>query len=150
MVGFRFFAMHAGAMWSLLFLSCLHVFVCSSGVRECACLSFFSSVLWSFAGWATGIRAVEKFNTAAEIQHVCVGAFHTVVATSTGYVYTYGLNDRGQLGLGTAGISGFPLPRQPIVNLRMPIEVRQVDCGVDHTLLLDGAGRVFSWGSNKL
>ncbi|PHJ19317.1 myosin h, partial [Cystoisospora suis] len=100
-------------------------------------------------GWAAGIRAIEKFNTAAEMQHICVGAFHTVVATSSGYIYTYGLNDRGQLGLGTTSISGLPLPRQPVVNLRMPIEVKQVDCGVDHTLILDASGRVFSWGSNK-
>ncbi|CBZ52012.1 hypothetical protein NCLIV_018020 [Neospora caninum Liverpool] len=100
-------------------------------------------------GWATGIRTVESFNPAADLSHIELGAFHTVVATSSGYVYTYGLNDRGQLSVGASSVSGLPLPMQPITGLLFPIKIKQVSCGVDHTLLLDGDGRVFAWGSNQ-
>ncbi|OEH76580.1 myosin h [Cyclospora cayetanensis] len=98
--------------------------------------------------WAEGIRRLLAFNGEASLSHIAVGAFHTVLVSGAGFVYSYGLNDRMQLGCPEEG-AGVPLPRHPIRGLMQPLRVQEVFCGVDHSVLLTEQGSVFAWGSNK-
>lgn len=77
-----------------------------------------------------------------EITRLGVGAFHVMVVSSTGEMYSWGRNLRGQLGLNTSVkkklwpelVSGAPV----FVSL----------CGGwDHSLGLTGDGLVYSWGN---
>ena len=98
--------------------------------------------------WAEGLRRLLAFNEESSLTHVAVGAFHTILVSGAGCVYSYGLNDRMQLGCPEAG-AGVPLPRHPIRGLMQPVHVREVFCGVDHSALLTEQGCVFAWGANK-
>ncbi|KAL8433396.1 hypothetical protein ACSSS7_003951 [Eimeria intestinalis] len=98
--------------------------------------------------WAEGLRRLLAFNEESSLSHIAVGAFHTVLVSGAGFVYSYGLNDRMQLGCPEAG-AGVPLPRQPLRGLGQPLQVRELHCGVDHSVLLTVQGAVFSWGANK-
>lgn len=100
-------------------------------------------------GWVTGIRQLFKLNDKSSLTHIAMGAFHTVITTAAGTVYTYGLNDCMQLGYPTTG-KGLPVPASPLIGpWGKSIRVKTVACGVDHTLLLDQEGRVFAWGKNR-
>ena len=111
------------------------------------------------------------------ITKVAVGSHHTVLLDDRSNVYTFGLGDGGQLGHGNR--HGLQRPKcidklqtimagaergearkakpcasgvsQLIRHSIGPstISVRDVACGREHTLLLTGGGRVWSWGSNK-
>ncbi|KAL8451004.1 hypothetical protein Emed_002214 [Eimeria media] len=98
--------------------------------------------------WAEGLRRLLAFNEESSLSHIAIGAFHTVLVSGAGFVYSYGLNDRMQLGSPDAG-PGVPLPRQPLRGLGQPLQVREVHCGVDHSVLLTMQGAVFAWGANK-
>ncbi|KAL8272089.1 hypothetical protein Esti_004024 [Eimeria stiedai] len=98
--------------------------------------------------WAEGLRRLLAFNEESSLSHIAIGAFHTVLVSGAGFVYSYGLNDRMQLGCPEAGY-GIPLPRQPLRGLGQPLQVREVHCGVDHSVLLTMQGAVFAWGANK-
>ncbi|KAL8447390.1 hypothetical protein Emag_004361 [Eimeria magna] len=100
------------------------------------------------AEWAEGLRRLLAFNEESSLSHIAIGAFHTVLVSGAGFVYSYGLNDRMQLGCPDAG-AGVPLPRQPLRGLGQPVQVREVHCGVDHSVLLTMQGAVFAWGANK-
>lgn len=98
--------------------------------------------------WAEGLRRLLAFNEESSLSSIAVGAFHTLLVSGAGFVYAYGLNDRMQLGCPEAGV-GVPVPRHPLKGLRQPIQVRELFCGVDHSVLLTEQGCVFAWGANK-
>lgn len=78
------------------------------------------------------------------ILHVETGAYHTVVATDDGEVYTCGWTGNGQLGHSRS------TPLFSLVNgLPSTIEVTQVIGGYSHTLVLSESHGVFSFGSNS-
>lgn len=49
-------------------------------------------VVWS--GWGIGFLKLRDMNPNSAIESVSCGAFHTVILTDSGYLYTYGLNDK--------------------------------------------------------
>ncbi|KAL8432920.1 hypothetical protein Efla_006721 [Eimeria flavescens] len=98
--------------------------------------------------WSEGLRRLLAFNEESSLSHIAIGAFHTVLVSGAGFVYSYGLNDRMQLGSPDVG-AGVPLPTQPLRGLGQPLQVREVHCGVDHSVLLTLQGTVFAWGANK-
>ncbi|XP_064642734.1 protein RCC2 homolog [Lineus longissimus] len=75
------------------------------------------------------------------------GACHSVVITEDGKAYSFGRNDKGQLGQGDMGRR-----RDAPTLLESLNNIRIVDgaCGKNHTLLLSDTGRVFSFGDNKM
>ncbi|KAF8820300.1 myosin H [Cardiosporidium cionae] len=129
-------------------------------------------------GWTRGIEHIFAMDPSASIKSIDIGAFHTVVYTSTGHLYSFGLNDRyskctaslneangsilillqahcpiyypfpsrNQLGIPSS--AGLALPEHSISRHCLPISVKAVYCGVDHTLALSEEGLVFAWGSN--
>ena len=74
---------------------------------------------------------------------VAAGNSHTVVRTSAGDLYVWGLNTNGQLGLGST--TSTTLPTQ-VTTLS---SVAAVAAGTNHTLALKSDGTVWSFGANS-
>ncbi|XP_070189612.1 X-linked retinitis pigmentosa GTPase regulator-like isoform X2 [Littorina saxatilis] len=74
---------------------------------------------------------------------VACGRLHTVVATESGNIYTFGSNSEGQLG--AEGEDGH-LPRH-VASLD-PTPYRMLAAGCDHSIALTEDARVFVWGGN--
>jgi alpha-tubulin suppressor-like RCC1 family protein len=72
------------------------------------------------------------------------GQSHSLVVTSTGAVYAFGFNGRGQLGNGTKTNSDAP------VQTSMPagVTASAVAAGWDQSLALTSTGAVYAWGYN--
>ena len=97
------------------------------------------------------------------------GDAHSAVLTAAGRVYTFGANDRGQLGREsaeeasgeTSSSPSSPSPRSPrrrrggalvpgLVSALMHARVTHVSCGSAHAVARTALGRVFVWGANDL
>ena len=80
----------------------------------------------------------------SRIRHVQCGWGFTLACTNSGALYSWGSNERGQLGTGDANAKFVPCKVQassaPIV---------QVSCGPRHSAALDIEGKVHMWGSNR-
>lgn len=72
-----------------------------------------------------------------------LGADHTVVIVNNGTMYSWGLNDHGQLGDGTTESSEVP------VKVLHSFKAIKVSAWSLHTLALDDNGQVYFWGSNS-
>ncbi|WP_175428390.1 FIVAR domain-containing protein [Bacillus solimangrovi] len=85
----------------------------------------------------------------AKIEQITVGEEHTIALASDGTVYTWGLNDFGQLGNGNSG--DFIRQANPTA-IHMPIlkgvSIEQVSVGGIHTAALASDGTLYTWGSN--
>ena len=71
------------------------------------------------------------------------GSSHAVGLTTSGTVYTWGLNDAGQLGLGTSSSVGSP------ATLSGVSDVIAVAGGADFSVGLTGGGNVYTVGGNE-
>jgi len=78
-----------------------------------------------------------------DVTHVACGKFHTACITAAGDVYAWGLEGSGQLGLGSTRTKA-PTPKK--VEELSGIGVKQLSCGLYHTLALTESGDVFSCG----
>lgn len=86
---------------------------------------------------------------------MCCGCHHSAVISSTGKLYTWGLNLDGQLGVSgirerlvpTVTLVGPPSAIVDSSSTNGPI-IKEVRCGADFTLALDTAYKLWGWGSN--
>jgi len=74
---------------------------------------------------------------------ISCGWYHSLVLDSEGRVFSFGDNEKGQLGLGDNENKNNP---QVIPNVQ---NITQISCRGYHSLVLDSEGRVFSFGYNK-
>ena len=79
------------------------------------------------------------------VSHVALGAYHTAAITETGDIFTCGRGDMGQLGLGEYKDSA----SMTIVDGLAEMEVTDVACGAEHTVVCTEDGKVFAFGSNR-
>lgn len=79
-----------------------------------------------------------------------MGEQFTIALSTRGYVYTWGANDRGQLGIGSEVPSFEPVQLPQIgPSQRHAIDaVTKIACGLKHCLVLTKSYRLYSWGSN--
>uniref|UniRef100_M4ALN1 Probable E3 ubiquitin-protein ligase HERC3 n=1 Tax=Xiphophorus maculatus TaxID=8083 RepID=M4ALN1_XIPMA len=89
-------------------------------------------------------RILDAFSNIPVAQVAC-GSQHSVALTKEGQVYTWGLDSRGQLGLGKRH-SGERSP-QPVRSL-LSVPVVQISAGGDQSFALSVSGGVFGWGRN--
>nr|XP_031847602.1 secretion-regulating guanine nucleotide exchange factor isoform X2 [Nomia melanderi] len=83
--------------------------------------------------------------TLENVQDVTCGQRHTVAITNDGYLYAFGDNKHGQLGLDTDTCSKTSFPtRLPDVRFNSSVIIAS---GWSHSIALSG-GQVFSWGRN--
>ncbi|KAL4527306.1 hypothetical protein Ndes2526B_g08991 [Nannochloris sp. 'desiccata'] len=77
---------------------------------------------------------------------IACGAFHNLALTATGEIYSFGLNDYGQLGLGhTASVTA----PQRIVDGLEGVTVAEISCGGWHSACVSTSGEVFMWGRGE-
>jgi len=81
------------------------------------------------------------------IQIAC-GNKNSIAVTTTGYLYAWGSNSHGQIGVGDNETRDFDSPQQVKFDGPGPVCVVQAVFGQVHCLALDVRGRVFTWGSN--
>jgi alpha-tubulin suppressor-like RCC1 family protein len=113
-----------------------------------------NGVSWTFSGGdlaedpIVGIRDVGAFEYQPPLQEVVLsgGYGHSVVLKADRSVWTWGLNDKGQLGNGGA---------IPGTNTKVPAQlstisgVISVSGGYSHTIALKADGTVWCWGANN-
>ena len=73
---------------------------------------------------------------------------HSIALASDGTVYTWGLNQYGQLGNNTTTNSRSPIAVQAAGTPLAGKTIVQVAAGADHSLALDSDGALYAWGSN--
>ena len=89
----------------------------------------------------TPVKALAGYRIAS----VSCGYYHTAAVTADGAVMCWGKGSSGQLGLGDATSSIIP---RTITSLH-DHKIRDVSCGMAHTLALSEEGVVFAWGSGS-
>jgi len=90
---------------------------------------------------------ITKFDTEEKlpfITKIASGNNHSLILDSDGNVWSFGLNNKGQLGLGHSGTKKFP------TKITHPkIKIVDIAVGSYHNLLLDINGAVWSFGTNS-
>lgn len=72
---------------------------------------------------------------------IACGGFHTLAVTSSNELFAWGKNARGSLGIGTT-VDSSPVPIKTFSGLN----IKQVACGWEHSLVLAGDGVVYAFG----
>lgn len=82
------------------------------------------------------------------LKFVSAGGFHSLVLDDDGIMYSWGLNNHGQLGDGTTTDSSTPVK---VINTKVLSSktIVQLSCGEFHSLALDTDGIIFSFGGNS-
>jgi alpha-tubulin suppressor-like RCC1 family protein len=117
------------------------VFICNDGTVWCAGNND--------EGQLGNGTAVSESNTPVQAQglsgvtEVSTFSQHNLALKNNGTVWTWGINDFGQLGNGTAVSSNIPIP---IIGLN---DVVKVGAGKKHSIALKSNGTVWAWGSNQ-
>jgi alpha-tubulin suppressor-like RCC1 family protein len=90
------------------------------------------------------VQGVGGIGTLSNITAVAGGGVHSLALTSTGSVYTWGINADGELGNGTTTNSSTPV----LVTGLSGVNVTAVAGGEFHSLALTSTGTVYAWGAN--
>ena len=77
-----------------------------------------------------------------------LGGSHSAALTSEGKVFTWGSNNRGQLGDGTSTQRMSPVNITERFNLNENESIMMISLGASHSAALTSLGRVYTWGSN--
>ncbi|WP_264902958.1 chromosome condensation regulator RCC1 [Vibrio sp. STUT-A11] len=88
------------------------------------------------------VLSPQKISSLENIISVARGYDHTVVLDDLGQVYTFGENDKGQLGNNSIEDSDFP------VKVEIS-DIIQIEAGSDSTYALDINGNLYGWGQNS-
>ena len=78
-----------------------------------------------------------------KIVQISCGSNFTVCVCENGFVYSFGVNEDGQLGLGNNEIYNTP---KVISSLK---DVEFIECGEDHTFCKTSNNEIFCWGKNR-
>jgi alpha-tubulin suppressor-like RCC1 family protein len=99
----------------------------------------------------TDITNQFSLNTEEVIINVFFGSSHSGAITSQGRVFTWGLNNLGQLGVGESDYDSHPNPIE--ITNQFPLSegelITEISLGVDHSSAITSEGRVFTWGYNS-
>jgi alpha-tubulin suppressor-like RCC1 family protein len=125
----------------------------SEGDEHSLVTSGKEGVIWSFGHGGlgqlghggTGNEAVPRLIAALNhvaVKQVAAGAFHSVVLTSDGDVFTWGSGYLGQLGHGNTDRQLVPKRVEGLTN------VTDIAAGNSHSLAMVEAGSLHSWGNN--
>jgi alpha-tubulin suppressor-like RCC1 family protein len=79
------------------------------------------------------------------VAKVAVGNLHAIALTRDGKVYTWGMNQHGQLGVGTTNNQGSPVQVEALEDQ----VVVDVACGGGHTAALTEDGQLWVWGRGR-
>ena len=80
------------------------------------------------------------------IVDVSGGQDHSLAVSSAGHVFAWGSGKNGKLGLQDKDIKDEMALTPTLVTALQGVEVAAVSCGESHSVVLDKAGRVYTWG----
>ena len=105
----------------------------------------------SSIGKATPTEITSRFSLAAgdKIVAISLGEYHSSAISSTGRVFTWGLNTSGQLGDATTTTRTVPTEITSRISLAAGDKIVAISLGDDHSSAISSTGRVFTWGSNS-
>lgn len=92
--------------------------------------------------------SIENLQSGESIKNVYAGHNNAMILTTQGRVFAWGLNNFGQLGVGTTLSSNLP-HLVHFSELSSAESINQISLGKDFTLALTNLGRVFTWGFNS-
>lgn len=92
----------------------------------------------------SSIVPVNVVGMTSQVASVSVGIYHTCATKTDGSAWCWGINDRGQLGIGN---SGFPNSATPVQVSGMGSGVSKVVTGYDHVCAVHN-GAAKCWGGN--
>ena len=81
-----------------------------------------------------------------DVKLVDCGAYHTFILKNDGSLWSCGLNDYGQLGIGTWDENAHSIFTQVTTNINN--DVKLVDCGYYHTFMIKNDGSIWCCGLN--
>ena len=81
-----------------------------------------------------------------DIKQISCGGYHTFILKTDGSIWACGWNNYGQLGLGTTDTNAHSTFTQVTTNINN--DVKQIACGIYHTVILKTDGSVWSCGDN--
>ncbi len=94
------------------------------------------------------VRAIMKhrLQSTVFVKHIAAGSHHFAAITfePSDNLWTWGLNDKGQLGLGDTEPRGFPTKVTTL-----PEAVAQIQCGDKFTMCVVEGGDMYSWGQGE-
>ena len=107
-------------------------------------LLYYVSVLSLVLSVVGTVYAGESYDLEPKVKQIETGFCHTVILKEDGTVWTWGLNNYGQLGDDTAGETRGE-PRQ----VEGVDDVIEIAAGYGHTVVLKADGSVWAWGYNQ-
>jgi len=96
----------------------------------------------------TDITANFNLQTGENIVYVELGSYHSLAISSLNRIFTWGLNNYGQLGDNTNISKNLPVDITNQFNLLPSESIIQVALGFYHSSALTSEGRMFTWGDN--
>ncbi len=113
---------------------------------------------WGGNGWGQIVNScsdnqlipikVKDFNNERVVM-ISYGWSHSMALTECGHVYSWGLNDCGQLGIGNTVDSNVPKFIAVIDENKCNVFIEKISCGSGHSLLLSSNGCIYAFGRNK-
>ena len=94
---------------------------------------------------------INEFNNEETIRNVDMGGAHSMAVTTTGRVYAWGLNNRGQLGNNTLVNNSTPIliSFNGLSDLNDGETIRNVFLGGAHSMAVTTNNRLYAWGWNN-
>lgn len=93
------------------------------------------------------IPRLVEFPNQEVIHDIAAGYLHSLVVTSDGSIYGFGMNKHGQLGLGH--LDTMFIPRQNELLIQYKIIVKKVFCDMNSSACIDLHGCLYTWGSTN-
>lgn len=85
---------------------------------------------------------------AVKLTLVSFGGNHSAAITTTGRIFTWGLNSRGQLGSGTETNNSTPIDITKQIKLNSGETIDYISLGFGQSAVITSTGRAFTWGFN--
>lgn len=109
-------------------------------------LNFSPGSVW---GWPTATISAVKKDGLSDIISVSVGKGHSLALKKDGTVWAWGINDWGQLGIGTrSGTVVYPVGVKSPDGQGYLTDVKEVAVGEKYSMVLKKDGTVWVWGLN--
>jgi alpha-tubulin suppressor-like RCC1 family protein len=92
-----------------------------------------------------------KINSFGEekIEAISCGSKHSLALTKSSHVFSWGLNDKGQLGNGEGEDSNVPKVVKVEDENKKSVICTKISCGSKHSLLLSSDGEIYAFGNNE-
>ncbi len=123
-----------------------------------------SGYVWSWGGNSCGklgnnsttpqqepvqVHGVENSGVLSNIIAISAGEHHSITLDNTGYVYTFGNNDKGQLGINSTAEQHVPVQVHGVNNSGVLSNIIAISAGWNHSMALNSTGYVYTWGNNS-